>query len=57
LKVTAPLVGIIENHLIGPFFIDGNVNSQMYETMLIQQIIPVIRNLFPIDFDRVIPAR
>jgi len=52
LKVTAPLAGISEDHLIDLFFIDGNLNSEMYETM-IEQIIPAIRNLFPTDFDRV----
>jgi len=44
---------IIGDHLIGPFFINGNLNSEMYETMLIKQIIPAIRNLFSNDFDRV----
>jgi len=44
--------GIIGDYLIGPFFIYGNLNSEMYETMLIEQIIPAIRNLFP-NFDRV----
>jgi len=29
----------------------------MYETILIEQIIPAIRNLFPNDFNRVVPAR
>jgi len=28
--------GIIGNHLIGPFFIDRNLNFEMYETMLIE---------------------
>jgi len=46
-------IGMIGDHLIGSFFIDGNLNSEMYETMLIEQIIPAIRNLFPNDFDRV----
>jgi len=45
--------GIIGDHLIGPFFIDENLNSEMYETMLIEQIIPAIRNFFPNDFDSV----
>jgi len=45
--------GIIGGHLIGPFFIDGKLNSEIYETMLIKQIIPAIRNFFSNDFDRV----
>ncbi|EFN70486.1 hypothetical protein EAG_00013, partial [Camponotus floridanus] len=45
--------GMSETHLIGPFFFDENLNSEMYEAMLIHQIIPAIRNLFPNDFDRV----
>jgi len=43
--------GIIGDHLIRLFFIDGNLNSEMYETMLIERIIPAIQNLFPNDFD------
>jgi len=42
---------IIENHLIDSFF-DGNFNSEMYESMLTEQIIPAIRNFFPNNFDR-----
>jgi len=45
--------GIIENHLIGPFFFDENLNSERYEAMLVEQIIPAIRNIFPNNFDRV----
>jgi len=29
-------VEIIGDHLIDTFFIDGNLNSEMYETMLIE---------------------
>jgi len=43
--------GIIGDYLIGPFFIDRNLNSEMYEIMLIEQIIPVIQNLFPNNFN------
>lgn len=41
--------GIIGEHLIGPFFFDENLNAEAYEAMLIQQIIPAIRNLYPND--------
>jgi len=43
--------GIIEDHLICPFFFYENLNSEMCKTMLIEQIIPAIRNLFLNDFD------
>jgi len=49
--------GIIGDRLISPFFIERNLNSEMYETILIEQIIPVIQNLFPNDFNRVVLAR
>jgi len=48
---------IIGDHLIGPFFINENLNSEMYETMLIEQIIPATRNLFPNNFNHVFPTR
>jgi len=35
-----------------PFFFDENFNSEMYEAMLIEQIIPAIWNPFP-NFDHV----
>ncbi|KYN21601.1 hypothetical protein ALC57_06024, partial [Trachymyrmex cornetzi] len=41
--------GIIGEHLIGPFFFAENLNAEAYEIMLIQQIIPAIRNLYPND--------
>ncbi|EFN81575.1 hypothetical protein EAI_17384, partial [Harpegnathos saltator] len=37
--------GIINNHLIGPFFIDGNLTAQRYENMLRNEIIPTIREI------------
>lgn len=45
--------GIIEDHLIGPFFFNENLNSERYEAMLVEQIIPAIQNIFPNNFDRV----
>jgi len=38
----------LDHFLIGPFFIDGNLNSEIYEIILIKQIIPVIQNLLPL---------
>jgi len=43
--------GIHGDYLICPFFIDENLNFEMYKTMLTEQIIPAIRNLFPNNFD------
>ena len=37
--------GILGNHIIGPFFIDGNLTGQKYLDLLRQRIIPEIRNL------------
>lgn len=34
--------GILNNTLIGPFFIDGNLNAEQYENMLRNQIVPAI---------------
>jgi len=33
----------LNNTLIGPFFIEGNLNAAIYEDMLRNQIVPVIR--------------
>ena len=34
--------GLFGNHLIGPFFIDGNLTAEKYEGMLRNQIVPAI---------------
>lgn len=38
-------VGIIDNVLIGPFFIDGNLNSAKFLELLRTQIVPQVQNL------------
>lgn len=38
-------VGLLGNHIIGPFFIDGNLNSNRYLNLLQNQIVPAISNL------------
>lgn len=43
--------GILNNNLIGPFFIDGNLNADRYETLLRDQIIPRIREIAGDNFD------
>ena len=34
--------GIFNNRIIGPFFIDGNLNVAKYETLLREQIYPAL---------------
>jgi len=50
LNVWAAIVG---EHIIGPFFIDGNLTAQKYEAMLRDDIVPTVRNIFDPDFDSV----
>lgn len=38
--------GIVDNRLIGPFIIDGNLNSVKYLEMLQNQIVPALQNMF-----------
>lgn len=44
--------GIIGNNVIGPFFIDGNLNGQRYLELLQNQIIPSLQQL-PVDFQQI----
>lgn len=43
--------GIIGQHIIGPYFIDGNLNADRYLLLLRDHIVPDIVQLFP-DADR-----
>lgn len=43
--------GIVNNRIIGPFFIDGNLNAQNYEEMLRNQIVPAIREIVGDNFE------
>lgn len=43
--------GILNNRIIGPFFIDGNLNAQNYEVMLRDQIVPAIREIVGENFE------
>ena len=45
--------GIVGTHIIGPFFIDGTLTAEKYLTMLRDDIVPSIRNIFGQDFDSV----
>lgn len=42
--------GIINNAIIGPFFIEGNLNGEVYRNLLSDQIIPAIQQLVGNDF-------
>lgn len=37
--------GLISGHVIGPFFIDGNLNSELYLELLQNRVIPALNNL------------
>jgi len=43
--------GIINNTIVGPFFIEGNLTAQKYETMLRDDIIPAIQETVGDDFE------
>lgn len=43
--------GILNNQLIGPFFIDGNLNAIQYENMLRMQIVPRIIEITGANFE------
>lgn len=45
--------GIFNGRVLGPFFIEGNLNAAMYENMLRDQIIPAIRNLTGGNLDEI----
>ncbi|EFN70920.1 Transposable element Tc3 transposase, partial [Camponotus floridanus] len=44
--------GIINNRIVGPFFIDGNLTAEKYERMLREDIIPAIQAIVGDDFER-----
>lgn len=44
--------GVVGNNIIGPFFIDGNLNGQRYLELLQNQIIPELQQL-PVDIQQI----
>lgn len=42
--------GIVDDTIIGPFFIEGNLNAQKYEQLLRNQIVPAIQAVKGDDF-------
>ena len=45
--------GILNDTLIGPFFIDGNLNARAYEELLRNQIVPRIREITGDNFQNI----
>jgi hypothetical protein len=43
--------GILNNALIGPFFIDGNLTAAKYEDMLRHEIVPTIQVIVEDNFE------
>ena len=43
--------GIINNTIIGPFFIEGNLDGRKYEELLRNQIVPAIQVFAGVHFD------
>lgn len=39
--------GIVGNHIIGPFFIEGNLNGDNYLALLQNDVVPTLINLYP----------
>ena len=39
--------GIVGDHIIGPFFIDGNLNGDNYLALLQNNVVPALTNLYP----------
>lgn len=45
--------GVLRDQIIGPFFIDGNLNSAKYEDMLRNQIVPRIIEITGENFENI----
>jgi hypothetical protein len=41
-------LGVISNHLIGPFFIDGPLNGQKYLDLLREHVLPALEDIRPL---------
>lgn len=48
--------GIIGDHVIGPFFIDGNLNGDNYLALLQNNVVPTLANLYPAQANPQVPA-
>ncbi|KAJ8937425.1 hypothetical protein NQ318_012623 [Aromia moschata] len=47
--------GIIGENIIGPFFIDGNLNGETYLALLQNNIVPTMANLYPAEGNPQLP--
>lgn len=48
--------GIVGNHIVGPFFIDGNLNGDKYLELLQNNVVPTLTNLYPDPANPQVPA-
>ncbi|VEN42073.1 unnamed protein product, partial [Callosobruchus maculatus] len=48
--------GIVGNHIVGPFFIDGNLNGDKYLELLQNYVVPTLANLHPDPANPQVPA-
>jgi len=48
--------GIVGDHIIGPFFIDGNLNGENYLALLQNNVVPTLTNLYPDPGNPGVPA-
>ncbi|KAJ8934037.1 hypothetical protein NQ318_020835 [Aromia moschata] len=45
--------GILHNHIVGPFFIEGNLNAEAYEDKLRNEIVPAISQIAGQNFEEI----
>lgn len=48
--------GIVGDHIIGPFFINGNLNGDNYLALLQNNVLPTLTNLYPDPANPQLPA-
>ncbi|KAJ8943067.1 hypothetical protein NQ318_015322 [Aromia moschata] len=48
--------GIIGDHIIGPYFIDGNMNGETYLALLQNNVVPTMADLYPAEGNPQLPG-
>ncbi|KAJ8936038.1 hypothetical protein NQ318_015444 [Aromia moschata] len=48
--------GLIGKNIIGPFFIDGNLNGETYLALLQNNVVPTMANLYPAEGNPQLPG-
>ncbi|KAJ8963203.1 hypothetical protein NQ318_018669 [Aromia moschata] len=48
--------GILGENIIGPFFIDGNLNGETYLVLLQNNVVPTMANLYPAEGNPQLPG-